>query len=274
MTEEDKMPEESKVPEDVNVDAKQQKRDEKAATAQAKLDEKKAKLDDKKAKADEKKAKKEADKQAKKEAKDSKKAPTLKRIKRKYAHEKNLAGGSPEAKSAFLFLLIIAILVGGVYGRFLVLNPQLAENRQLLKQIPELMQRKSALTTRGATLRQDVAVVKADLDRHLGATASTKQVEPKLTKYLYVLQRFQINCEQYSLSHSDPVMVANQPIGLIEVNLSYECKGPYLPYLQAMTQLQELGVQIKVTRESISRIDGTNKVAVNGQLSFVVKENE
>lgn len=219
-----------------------------------------------------KKAEKEQQKAAKKAAKGAKSRP-IKRFKRRYASEASLANSSPELKAVLLILLVLAVVAGGLYGRFWVLNPQLQENRRLIGQIPQLQQQQQQGLVRIQQLRDQVKVLRHSLDTLLSQVPAEAQVSPRMTEYLYVLQRFQLQCDQFSPSDRQPVQVGNQQIGLTRVAVDYRCKGPFLSYLQALTQLQQLAQQLQIQQESIARGSGQH-VDISGRMTFVVNQND
>jgi hypothetical protein len=208
-------------------------------------------------------------KKAKLEAKQAKSADKVKRYKRSYAHEKDVVKGNPEVKAALLFVFILAVILGAFYGRVFLLNPQLDENRRNIAQIPQLNQVYDASLLQTRRLKSQVQALKASVDSLKSATASLSSVEPQVTEYLYILQRFQIKCENYKLE-KQPLSDGPEGEGLVKVSVSYRCNGPFLSYLQAMTQLQKLDALVNIEQERIYKSENSELVAIEGQMTFVV----
>lgn len=208
-------------------------------------------------------------KKAKLEAKQAKSGDKIKRYKRSYVHESDAVKGNPEVKSALLFVLILAVISGAFYGRVFLLNPQLNENRRNIAQIPQLNQVYDASLSQARQLNKQLEAIKKAVESHKKAIASLGVVEPQVTEYLYVLQRFQIECENYNLE-IQPLSGGAADEDLLQVSLIYSCNGPFLSYLQAIAQLQNLDAQVNIERERVSKTQDSGIVAIEGQMTFVV----
>lgn len=212
-------------------------------------------------------------KKSKLEKKQAKSAGKVKRYKRSYVHEKDTIAGNPEVKAFVLFVFIIAVVLGAFYGRIFVLNPQLDENRRNIALIPQLTRLYEGGLLKAKQLRNQLKTIEMSVANLKSGTASLGRLEPQVTEYLYTLQRFQIECENYKLENQ-PLSKGPEGEGLIKVSLIYRCKGPFLSYLQAITQLQNLDAQVNIEQERINKIENSDLVAIEGQMTFVVNNND